>query len=119
MKKNWNPILDETTLNLERAYKKSRARIWLRVKELLLKTRSRKPSVNISKISKLTSDGDLVLVPGKVLGDGLISHKLIIGAFSFSEKSLEKIQKVGGQSLSLIDFSKKYTDGKKVVLIGG
>ena len=55
MKKIGNPILDETARNMERAYKKSKARIWLRVKEILLKPRSRKPSVNISKISKLTN----------------------------------------------------------------
>jgi large subunit ribosomal protein L18e len=75
--------------------------------------------VNVGKISRLTKEDDLVMVPGKVLGGGIISHKVIVGAYSFSEKGSWKIQKAGGSPLSLREFVEKFPDGKGVILIGG
>lgn len=87
--------------------------------EYLSKSSSRRPAVNIGKIARLTKEDDLVLVPGKVLGGGTISHKVTVGAYSFSEKGSWKIQKAGGIAISLREFIEKFPDGKGVILIGG
>ncbi|MCP8304674.1 MAG: 50S ribosomal protein L18e [archaeon] len=114
-----NLILDNTIHNLRQAYKKSQAPIWLATVRYLSKSSSRRPSVNIGKISRLTKEGDVVLVPGKVLGGGVISHKITVGAYSFSEKASWKIQKAGGDTLTLAEFIKKFPDGGRVILVGG
>ncbi|MEM3538980.1 MAG: 50S ribosomal protein L18e [Nitrososphaerales archaeon] len=119
MRKIENPVLDNVIYTLKQAYKKSKAHIWLAAIEYLSKSKSRRPVVNIGKISRLTKEDDLVLVPGKILGSGIISHRITIGAYSFSEKALWKIQKVGGKAMSLKDFIEKFPDGKGVILIGG
>lgn len=119
MSKIENPVLNNAIYTLKQAYKKSKARIWLAAIEYLLKSRSRRPAVNVGKISRLTKEDDLVLVPGKILGGGIISHKITIGAYSFSDKALWKIQKAGGKAMSLKDFIEKFPDGKGVILIGG
>ncbi|MCP8307636.1 MAG: 50S ribosomal protein L18e [archaeon] len=114
-----NPILNSAIRNLRQAYKKSNSPIWLATMEYLLKSSARRPSVNVGKISRLTKEDDLILVPGKVLGGGIISHKVTVGAYSFSEKGSWKIQKAGGKAMSLGEFIEKFPDGKGVILIGG
>lgn len=104
---------------LRQAYKKSNSPVWLTVMECLSKSSARRPAVNVGKISRLTKEDDLVMVPGKVLGGGIISHKVTVGAYSFSEKGSWKIQKAGGSPLSLREFVEKFPDGKGVILIGG
>jgi len=114
-----NFILSSSIYTLKQAYKKRGAPIWLAAMEYLLKSSARRPLVNVGKIARLTKEGDLVLVPGKVLGGGIISHKVTVGAYSFSEKGSWKIQKAGGKAMPLSGFIKKFPDGKGVILIGG
>ncbi len=75
--------------------------------------------MNIGKISRLTKEGNVVLVPGKVLGGGVITHKITIGAYSFSEKASLKIQKAGGDNITISEFIKKFPNGGRVILVGG
>lgn len=114
-----NPILNSAIYTLRQAYRKSDSPIWLAAMEYLLKSSARRPSVNVGKISRLTKEDDLVLVPGKVLGGGIILHKVTVGAYSFSEKGSWKIRKAGGKAMPLSKFIKKFPDGKGVILIGG
>lgn len=114
-----NPVLNNAIYTLKQAYKKSNSHIWLAAIEYLSKSSSRRPAVNIGKVSRLTKEGDLVLVPGKILGGGTISHKVTVGAYSFSEKAYWKIQKAGGNAMPLSKFIKKFPNGKGVILIGG
>lgn len=114
-----NLVLNSAIHNLRQAYKKSGSNVWFAAMKYLSKSSSRRPSVNVGKISRLTKDGDLVIVPGKVLGGGIISHKLTVGAYSFSEKGSWKIRKAGGSAMNLSEFIEKFPDGKGVILIGG
>ena len=100
---------------LRKAYRESEAMIWKRVRELIEKGGR---EVNLDRIGKNTSNGDKVIVPGKVLGSGNIDHKVIIGALSFSKSAVKKIKRVGGEALILEDFVNRFKDGSKVKLIG-
>ncbi|MCS7116776.1 MAG: 50S ribosomal protein L18e [Nitrososphaerota archaeon] len=119
MAKIRNPILTETIFRLRKASSKGRYKIWEVAAEYLSKHRSRRPCVNIGKISRLTKEGDRVLVPGRVLGGGVIDHGIIIGAYSFTESAKRKILKAGGEALHILEFVEKYPDGSGVILIGG
>lgn len=119
MSKIGNPVLDHTVQVLKRASRTARAPIWLAAADDLLKSRSRKPEVNISKISRLTKRGDVVLVPGKVLGGGLLAHSVVVGAYSFSKTAAGKIRKAKGKAFSIPEFVEKYPDGKGVKFLGG
>jgi large subunit ribosomal protein L18e len=113
-----NPVLDKAIYTLRQAFKRSKAPIWPAVIEELLKPRSRRRQVNVGRISRLTARGDVVLVPGKVLGGGILTHNLVIGAYDYSQIALQKISKTGGKALFLDVFSEKYIDGKNVKLFG-
>jgi large subunit ribosomal protein L18e len=59
----------------------------------------------------------LVFIPGKLLGSGMIDHRVIIGAFEFSYAAKAKIERAGGQCMSLKEFVTSYPDGSKVIIM--
>ncbi|MDJ0269448.1 MAG: 50S ribosomal protein L18e [Aigarchaeota archaeon] len=95
-----------------------RRRFWRRVLEELAKGNRRRREVNVYHLDRSTKPGEVVFVPGKVLGSGLLKHQLTVGAFSFSKQALSKIERAGGQALLLEEFLEKYPDGSGVRIIG-
>jgi large subunit ribosomal protein L18e len=50
---------------------------------------------NLGKINEEAKEGETIMLPGKVLGDGDIDKKIKISAFSFSKSAKEKLEKNG------------------------
>jgi large subunit ribosomal protein L18e len=66
--------------------------LWRRVLKLSeVPARSRK-SVNLYKINKYSVAGDNIIVPGKVLGEGMMDHKISITAMEYSAKALSNLR---------------------------
>ncbi|MCD6414850.1 MAG: 50S ribosomal protein L18e [Candidatus Diapherotrites archaeon] len=65
-----------------------------------------KVEVNIWEINKHTKKGEVIVVPGKVLGDGVLEHPIKIAAKAFSESAKEKIVKAGGKIITLEEAKK-------------
>jgi large subunit ribosomal protein L18e len=59
-----------------------------------------------------------VVVPGKVLAAGNISHPVNVAAFAFSEQARAKILKAKGKCLSISDLMKKNSKGTNVKIVG-
>ncbi len=95
-----------------------KTRFWKRIIEEAERSKRSRRVVNLYKISRLTKPGDVVYVPGKVLGSGEINHPITISAFSFSKTAYEKILKAGGTVLTTREFIEKYPTGSNVKLIG-
>lgn len=110
-----NQLLKETIEALEHASKEKP--IWGRVAELLSRPARQRPEVNVSKINRYAQDGDIVLVPGKVLGAGSITKKVTVAAFTFSRKAAEKIAAAGGTVLTLKDAVEQVQDYSRVKII--
>jgi len=83
--------------DLKQASKKNEAPIWTRLAELAIKPSSSRRVVNLTRINKTTKDNDVLFVPGKVLGTGNISHKIILSSFSMSATAAKKIIQTGGR----------------------
>jgi len=90
---------------------------WKRVLELLSAPSRAKCGVNISRISANVKEGAVVVVVDKVLGTGICSPKLTIGAMAFSATAKKAIEAAGGKAMSLVDVAKKHPTGKDVVII--
>ena len=116
--KSTNPVLRRSAVMLERAAKSNKASIWADASELLSRPASTKLAVNVGRVSRVVGKGGVALVPGKVLGTGVVGRKLTVGAFSFSESAKRKIESAGGAALSLEEFLKKYPDGSGVKIVG-
>lgn len=113
-----NTVVLNMAKELKEASKKNKAPIWSRLAELALKPSSARRTINISKIDKLTKNGDVIIVPGKVLGTGGMSHKITLCSFSISNSGAQKILQQGGNILSYSELIKNHPTGKGVTIIG-
>ena len=110
--------LNNTIWTLRNALKKNKVPIWKAVIKELSRSRSNRREVNIGELAHVTQDKEVVIVPGKILGSGEISHKLTVWCFTISEVATRKILDAGGKILPLDSLIKKYPDGKGVRIIG-
>ncbi len=110
--------LNNTIWTLRNALKKNKVPIWKAVIKELSRSRSNRREVNIGELAHVTKDKEVVIVPGKILGSGEISHKLTVWCFTISEVATRKILDADGKILPLDSLIKKYPDGKGVRIIG-
>lgn len=113
-----NTMLDNTVWTLRTAYKKTKAPIWRALQEELSGPRANRREVNVGKLAELTKSGEVLVVPGKILGTGNLGHKLTVCAYSVSEGAAKKIVSAGGKVISFEDLAKKHPDGRGVRVIG-
>lgn len=113
-----NPNLSALLRLLRKASNQYKVRIWDAVAEYLSKTRGRRIAVNISRINRYTSEGEVVIVPGKVLGAGVLDHPVTVAAFAFSKQAREKILMAGGKCLSIPELIESNPKGSNVKIIG-
>lgn len=90
------------------------APIWRAVAEYLEKPTRIRPEVNVSKINRHTSPGDVVVIPGKVLGSGVLKHQVVVAAYSFSKKAREKIESAGGRAITIPQLIEENPRGRGV-----
>lgn len=72
--------------------RKDKSRFWRAIAKEIDGSSRMSIVVNISKLSKVTKPGECVVVPGRVLATGELSHKLTIIALSFSKTAIEKLK---------------------------
>jgi large subunit ribosomal protein L18e len=113
-----NTVIDNTIWSLRRAFKKNKAPIWKALEHELSGRRSNKREVNVGRLSDITKDDEVVIIPGKVLGSGAIDHKLTVYTFSISQEAAKKILESGGKIITLDRLIEKYPDGNGVRIIG-
>jgi len=113
-----NPLLQNLIGELKRRSIEQSVNLWKRIAvDLERPTRNRR-AVNLSRINRNTKENEIIVVPGKVLGSGVLNHKLKISAFQFSEQAKDKIEKSGAEIVSLLELSKEKPNGKKIRIIG-
>jgi len=103
--------------NLRKLASKEKAPVWKKAADELARPSRQRRVVNLSKIDKYARPGEVVVVLGKVLGNGSLGEKLEVVAFSFSETAKRKISS-SGKATSLKDYLKSNPKGKKVRIIG-
>ncbi len=117
MSRTTNPVLQSTILELAKKTHEVGSPIWRDLAERLARSRSRRAEVNISRIARYTKEGDIVAVPGKVLGAGRIAHPVTVAAFAFSEKARQKIAAAGGRCISLTELMQEVPKGTNVKIM--
>ena len=79
-----NQVVTHIANELKIASKKNDAPIWLKLAKTALKSNSNQKTINLKKINDNSDDGSAIIIPGKVLGTGVISHKIVLASFSIS-----------------------------------
>ena len=113
-----NPVLQTLIHELKKRSIEQSVALWKRIANDLEKPTRQRRVVNLSSISRYTKENEIIVVPGKVLGAGDLSHKVTISAFQFSNGAKEKIEKVGARIVPLLELSKENPDGKGIRIIG-
>ena len=114
-------ITDETRqrllIALKRQSRNPGGRIWRTLYERLQASRRNRVTVNLGDLQSHHTKGRIMVVPGKVLGDGIIEDKLQVAAFTFSENARQKIEAQGGKCLTLEELMEVNPTGKDLMLI--
>ena len=116
--KKTNPMLIALIQDLKRKSYENDAPIWKDIALRLEKPSRNWSEVNLDRIDKYIKENETALIPGKVLSSGNLTKKISIAAWSFSEKSLEKIKKAGGKHMSIEDLVKNNPKGKDIRILG-
>jgi len=112
-----NVYLRRLINSLEKVGRENNANIWIYVAELLSRPTRNRVEVNLGKINRLCKEGDMVVVPGKVLGYGRLDKKLTIAAWRFSENALRKIEQVGAEAIGIEELVRRNPKGSNVKII--
>ena len=106
-----NPELAET-INL--CYKNKK---WIEVAKMLSYPRSRQAALNLDQIDKESKEGDIVVVPGKVLSNGRMTKKIRLACFSISEQAREKAKEHKVEIVSIKQELKANPEAKAVKIL--
>jgi len=112
-----NKNLKETIVFLEKTSKKNNSGIWKKVAEKISKPRRLHAQVNLGKISRLTKPNDKIVVVGKVLGAGSLSHAVEIASIAASEGTRGKVKKAGGKLVSIREMAEANPKGSGIVIL--
>ncbi len=116
-RKKSNPNLVRLIDDLLKASAENEAKVWKEIAERLAKPLRNYAEVNVGKLERYGMEGEMVLVPGKILGSGELSKPLTVAAWRFSQSAREKIERAGGKCISFFEAVRQNPEGKKVRII--
>ena len=98
---------------LKKASKENDAPIWAKVADFVQKSRSNQKIVNLTRINQTTEDGNAVVITGKILGTGNISHKVSVSSFSISNAAAKKNHRIRWRSFKIFRNDRKISNRKR------
>lgn len=114
--KTSNQVLFDTIRDLKKLSSKTGVNVYKAVAAKLASSASQRSEVNLSKINKYSKDSDKVIIPGKVLGNGVLERKVTIIAFCASQSAIKKIEKAGSKFITIRDYISGKPDNKIKIL---
>ena len=113
-----NPNLISLIEELKDQAREAEAPIWRDVAERLEKPSKQWAEVNLSKIERHAKEGETIVVPGKVLGAGILNTEVTIGAFKASNSAEKSIAEAGGEFLKLRELAEREPEGSGIKVMG-
>jgi large subunit ribosomal protein L18e len=111
-----NPRLNSLIAELKAASRDSGANVWQDVADRLEKPRRTHAEVNLGRIERYAKEDETVIVPGKVLGSGVLEKNVTVAAVDFSSSARKKIEQVGS-TVTLEQIAEQNPDGSDVRVI--
>ena len=111
-----NPRLQSLIAELKAVSRDSGAGVWQDVADRLEKPRRTHAEVNLGRIERYANEDETVVVPGKVLGSGVLEKNVTVAAVDFSGTARKKIDQVG-DAVSLEEFAEQNPEGSNVRVI--
>ncbi|PSP93144.1 50S ribosomal protein L18e [Halobacteriales archaeon QS_4_62_28] len=111
-----NPRLSSLIADLKSAARNSGGDVWGDIAERLEKPRRTHAEVNLGRIERYAREDETVIVPGKVLGSGVLQKDITVAAVDFSGTAKTKIDQVG-EAVSLETAVEQNPEGSEVRII--
>ncbi len=111
-----NPRLSSLIADLKSAARNSGGDVWGDIAERLEKPRRTHAEVNLGQIERYAREDETVVVPGKVLGSGVLQKDVTVAAVDFSGTAETKIDQVG-EAVSLEQLVEDNPEGSNVRVI--
>jgi len=115
--KKTNPRLLALIDELKAVSRDNQVNIWQDIAAKLETSSKNYAEVNLSKISRYAADGETILVPGKVLGSGVIEASVRVAALNFSQSASDKIRGASGECLSIEQLIRDNPKGSKIRIL--
>jgi len=116
MSSKTNPRLQSLIAELKSVSRESGAAVWQDIADRLEKPRRTHAEVNLGRIERYAAEDETVVVPGKVLGSGVLQKNVTVAAVDFSGTARTKIDQVG-DAVSLEQAVENNPDGSNVRVI--
>lgn len=81
---------------------------------LMSKPKRQRVSVNLAKLEKLANSGENVIIPGKVLGRGIVTKKINVAAVVYSSDAEKKLKEAGCTVIGIKEMLKK--DNVRIII---
>lgn len=112
-----SPRLSSLIAELKSVSRDSGADVWRDVADRLEKPRRTHAEVNLSRIERYANEDETVVVPGKVLGSGVLEKSVTVAAVDFSSSAQTKIQHADGETVHLEQAVQNNPEGANVRVI--
>ncbi|MGC8645695.1 MAG: 50S ribosomal protein L18e [Thermoplasmata archaeon] len=109
---------EQLAIELKKAAEKNKSRLWADVADRIRKPKDRLSEVNVGHISRFAKGGEMVVVPGIVLGSGRVEEPIEVAALYFTRTAKAKIEEAGGKALGIDEMLKKNHKGSNIKIIG-
>ncbi|QAU11431.1 MULTISPECIES: 50S ribosomal protein L18e [Halorubrum] len=116
MSSKTNPKLQNLIADLKSVSRDSGANVWQDVADRLEKPRRTHAEVNLGRIERYAQEDETVVVPGKVLGSGVLETNVTVAAVDFSGTARTKIDQTG-EAVTLEQFIEQNPEGSNVRVV--
>jgi large subunit ribosomal protein L18e len=109
-----NPRLSSLIAELKSVSRQSGADVWQTVADRLEKPRRTHAEINLGRIERYARPDETVVVPGKVLGSGVLQTDVTVAAVDFSGTAETKIEQADGSAIRLEQVLERNPEGENV-----
>ena len=99
-----------------RGYKEG-SKFLLKIADELAKSSRSRANVNLSRLERFCKAKEEVIIPGKLLADGILTKQVTVACFSSSEAARKKIESAGGKVISIAQMVEKNPKGTGVRIV--
>ncbi|MFB6136338.1 MAG: 50S ribosomal protein L18e [Halobacteriaceae archaeon] len=112
-----SPRLSSLVADLKAVARDSGSDVWGDVADRLEKPRRTHAEVNLSRIERYANEDETVVVPGKVLGGGVLQKDVTVAAVDFSGSAETKIDAADGEAVRLEQALEQNPEAENVRVI--
>jgi len=115
--KKTNIRLIQLIEDLKTYSREHKASVWKEIRRRLESPSKNHCEVNLSRINRNTKLSDIIVVPGKVLGAGVLDHAVTVAAVNFTDLARKKIIATGGTVITIEELLRTLSKGSNVKII--